>query len=146
MARKIRDVRILRDEQSVGDVDAPVLLVSQFTLYGDARKGRRPTWSAAAPGPVSEPLYEAVCASWSGSAPTSSGASSARTCGSRRSTTGPSPSCSTPPPILTTSQFELLAVIPPVVGTRWVLEAAALTPVGATKNVESWGDAQQAGM
>lgn len=62
MARKIRDVRILRDEQSAGDVGAPVLLVSQFTLYGDARKGRRPTWSAAAPGPVSEPLYDAVCA------------------------------------------------------------------------------------
>jgi D-tyrosyl-tRNA(Tyr) deacylase len=61
MARKIRDVRILRDEQAVADVGAPVLLVSQFTLYGDARKGRRPTWSAAAPGPVSEPLYEAVC-------------------------------------------------------------------------------------
>lgn len=62
MARKIRDVRLLRDEQSVGDVDAPVLIISQFTLYGDARKGRRPTWSAAAPGPVSEPLYDAVCA------------------------------------------------------------------------------------
>lgn len=61
MARKIRDVRILRDEQSVGDAGAPVLLVSQFTLYGDTRKGRRPTWSAAAPGPVSEPLYDAVC-------------------------------------------------------------------------------------
>ena len=61
MARKIRDVRLLRDEQSVGDVGAPVLVVSQFTLYGDARKGRRPTWSAAAPGPVSEPLYDAVC-------------------------------------------------------------------------------------
>lgn len=61
MARKIRDVRLLRDEQSVGDVDAPVLVISQFTLYGDARKGRRPTWSAAAPGPVSEPLYDAVC-------------------------------------------------------------------------------------
>lgn len=61
MARKIRDVRLLRDEQSVGDVDAPVLIISQFTLYGDARKGRRPTWSAAAPGPVSEPLYDAVC-------------------------------------------------------------------------------------
>ena len=97
MARKIRDVRILRDERSVGDVGAPVLVVSQFTLYGDARKGRRPTWSAAAPGPVSEPLYEAVCASWSGSAPTSSGASSARTCGSPRSTTGRSRSCSSPP-------------------------------------------------
>lgn len=62
MARKIRDTRLLRDEQSVGDVGAPVLLVSQFTLYGDARKGRRPTWSAAAPGSVSEPLYDAVCA------------------------------------------------------------------------------------
>ncbi len=61
MARKIRDLRMLRDEQSVGDIEAPVLMVSQFTLYGDARKGRRPTWSAAAPGPVSEPLYDAVC-------------------------------------------------------------------------------------
>jgi D-tyrosyl-tRNA(Tyr) deacylase len=39
-----------------------VLVISQFTLYGDGRKGRRPTWSAAAPAAVSEPLYEAVCA------------------------------------------------------------------------------------
>ena len=39
-----------------------MLVVSQFTLYGDARKGRRPTWQDAAPGPVAEPLYEAVCA------------------------------------------------------------------------------------
>ena len=62
MARKIRDLRILRDERSVADDDAPVLVVSQFTLYGEARKGRRPSWTAAAPGPVSEPLYEAVCA------------------------------------------------------------------------------------
>jgi len=62
MARKIRDLRILRDEQSASDVGAPVLVVSQFTLYGDTRKGRRPTWTAAAPGPVSEPLYDAVCA------------------------------------------------------------------------------------
>lgn len=62
MARKIRDLRILDDEQSVGETGAPVLVVSQFTLYGDARKGRRPTWSAAAPGEVSEPLYDAVCA------------------------------------------------------------------------------------
>jgi D-aminoacyl-tRNA deacylase len=61
MARKIWDVRILRDERSASDVGAPVLVVSQFTLYGDARKGRRPTWAAAAPGPVSEPVYEAVC-------------------------------------------------------------------------------------
>lgn len=62
MARKIRDLRILPDERSVADEGAPVLVVSQFTLYGDARKGRRPTWTAAAPGPVSEPLYDAVCA------------------------------------------------------------------------------------
>jgi len=62
LARKVWDVRLLRDEQSASDVGAPVLVVSQFTLYGDARKGRRPTWSAAAPGPVSEPLYEAFCA------------------------------------------------------------------------------------
>ncbi len=62
LARKVRDVRILREERSVGDVGAPVLVVSQFTLYGDARKGRRPTWNAAAPGPVSEPVYEAFCA------------------------------------------------------------------------------------
>lgn len=61
MARKIRDLRVLDDEQSVGETGAPVLVVSQFTLYGDARKGRRPTWSAAAPGEVSEPLYDAVC-------------------------------------------------------------------------------------
>lgn len=61
MARKIRDLRILRDEQSVADLGCPVLVISQFTLYGDARKGRRPTWLAAAPGEVSEPLYEAVC-------------------------------------------------------------------------------------
>ncbi len=62
MARKIWDLRILRDEQSASDVGAPVLVVSQFTLYGDARKGRRPTWQAAAPGEISEPIYEAFCA------------------------------------------------------------------------------------
>jgi D-tyrosyl-tRNA(Tyr) deacylase len=62
MARKIRDLRILHDETSAGETGAPVLVVSQFTLYGDARKGRRPTWIAAAPAEVSEPLYEAVCA------------------------------------------------------------------------------------
>ena len=61
MARKIWDLRIMRDEKSAAELDAPVLVVSQFTLYGDARKGRRPTWNAAAPGSVSEPLYEAVC-------------------------------------------------------------------------------------
>ena len=62
LARKLWELRLLRDEQSASDVGAPILVVSQFTLYGDARKGRRPTWLAAAPGPVSEPLYEAVCA------------------------------------------------------------------------------------
>ena len=50
MARKIWELRILRDERSASDLGAPVLVVSQFTLYGDARKGRRPTWKAAAPG------------------------------------------------------------------------------------------------
>ena len=60
-ARKIWDLRLLRDEKSLSDVGAPVLVVSQFTLYGEARKGRRPTWQAAAPGPVSEPAYDAVC-------------------------------------------------------------------------------------
>jgi D-aminoacyl-tRNA deacylase len=60
-ARKVWDLRILREERSASDIGAPVLVVSQFTLYGDARKGRRPTWNAAAPGSVSEPLYEQVC-------------------------------------------------------------------------------------
>jgi D-tyrosyl-tRNA(Tyr) deacylase len=62
LARKLWELRLLRDEQSASDVGAPILLVSQFTLYGDARKGRRPTWQAAAPGPVSEPVYDALCA------------------------------------------------------------------------------------
>jgi D-tyrosyl-tRNA(Tyr) deacylase len=60
MARKISELRILREERSVLDDGAPVLLVSQFTLYADTRKGRRPSWSAAAPGPVAEPLVEAL--------------------------------------------------------------------------------------
>ena len=62
MARKLWTLRLLREERSASEVGAPLLVVSQFTLYGDARKGRRPTWNAAAPGPVSEPLYDAVCA------------------------------------------------------------------------------------
>ncbi len=60
LARKIADLRILRDEKSVLDVGAPVLVVSQFTLYADTRKGRRPSWNGAAPGPVAEPLVDAV--------------------------------------------------------------------------------------
>jgi D-tyrosyl-tRNA(Tyr) deacylase len=61
LAAKIWGLRILRGERSASDVGAPILAISQFTLYGDARKGRRPTWNAAAPGPVSEPLYNAFC-------------------------------------------------------------------------------------
>jgi D-aminoacyl-tRNA deacylase len=56
MARKVHELRILDDERSAAEAGAPVLVVSQFTLYGDARKGRRPTWAAAAPAEVAEPL------------------------------------------------------------------------------------------
>ncbi|MEU4241473.1 D-aminoacyl-tRNA deacylase [Actinoplanes sp. NPDC026619] len=59
LARKTYEVRILDDEKSASDLGAPLLVVSQFTLYGDARKGRRPTWSAAAPAAVAEPLVTA---------------------------------------------------------------------------------------
>ena len=62
LARKLWSVRILDGEKSCSDIGAPLLVISQFTLYGDARKGRRPTWSAAAPGPVAEPLVNEVCA------------------------------------------------------------------------------------
>jgi D-tyrosyl-tRNA(Tyr) deacylase len=61
MARKLWTLRLLREEKSASDVEAPLLVVSQFTLYGEARKGRRPTWEAAAPREVSEPVYDAVC-------------------------------------------------------------------------------------
>jgi D-tyrosyl-tRNA(Tyr) deacylase len=61
LAAKIWNLRILADERSCADEQAPVLAISQFTLYADTRKGRRPSWSAAAPGPVSEPLYDAFC-------------------------------------------------------------------------------------
>ncbi|WP_147918727.1 D-aminoacyl-tRNA deacylase [Ruania zhangjianzhongii] len=60
LARKIADLRILREETSVVDAGAEVLVVSQFTLYGQARKGRRPSWTEAAPGAVAEPLVDAV--------------------------------------------------------------------------------------
>jgi len=62
IARKIADLRILDDEVSVLDAGAPVIVVSQFTLYADTRKGRRPTWNAAAPGQVASPLVDAVVA------------------------------------------------------------------------------------
>ncbi|MDT0304524.1 D-aminoacyl-tRNA deacylase [Streptomonospora wellingtoniae] len=62
LAAKMWGLRILDGEASCSDIGAPLLVVSQFTLYGDARKGRRPTWQAAAPGPVAEPLVDAVVA------------------------------------------------------------------------------------
>ncbi len=62
LARKLWSVRVLEGEKSCSDVNAPLLVISQFTLYGDARKGRRPTWNAAAPGPVAEPLVDEVVA------------------------------------------------------------------------------------
>lgn len=62
LAGKVWELRILNDERSASDVQAPILVISQFTLYADTRKGRRPSWSAAAPRPVAEPLVEAFCA------------------------------------------------------------------------------------
>ncbi len=58
LAEKIATLRILPGEKSCVDLSAPVLAVSQFTLYADVRKGRRPSWSAAAPGDVSEPIFD----------------------------------------------------------------------------------------
>ncbi|WP_196927843.1 D-aminoacyl-tRNA deacylase [Micromonospora ureilytica] len=60
MARKVHEVRILDGERSAADTGAQILVVSQFTLYGDVRKGRRPSWTAAAPAEVAEPLVTAV--------------------------------------------------------------------------------------
>jgi D-aminoacyl-tRNA deacylase len=60
LAAKLWGLRILHGEKSCSDVDAPLLVISQFTLYAELAKGRRPSWSAAAPGPVAEPLVEAV--------------------------------------------------------------------------------------
>ncbi|OKA10858.1 D-aminoacyl-tRNA deacylase [Amycolatopsis regifaucium] len=62
MARKLHEARILRDEESCATTGAPLLVVSQFTLYGDTRKGRRPSWTAAARPEAAEPLVEAVVA------------------------------------------------------------------------------------
>jgi D-aminoacyl-tRNA deacylase len=60
LAARLWGLRILDGEKSCSDLNAPLLVVSQFTLYGETNKGRRPTWQAAAPGPVAEPLVEAV--------------------------------------------------------------------------------------
>ena len=62
MARKLHELRILRDEESCATANAPLLIVSQFTLYGDTRKGRRPSWTAAARPEEAEPLVDAVVA------------------------------------------------------------------------------------
>ena len=60
LAAKLWGLRILDGEKSCSDLGAPLLVVSQFTLYADTAKGRRPTWHPAAPGPVAEPLVSAV--------------------------------------------------------------------------------------
>lgn len=62
LAARVAGLRILPGETSCADAPAPVLVVSQFTLYGDVRKGRRPSWSRAAPGETSEPVFNAFVA------------------------------------------------------------------------------------
>lgn len=62
LAEKLWQLRILDDQRSAADVGAPVLVVSQFTLYADTAKGRRPSWNAAAPGAVAEPLVDEFAA------------------------------------------------------------------------------------
>jgi len=62
MARKLHELRVLRDEQSCASVGAPLLVVSQFTLYGDTRKGRRPSWTAAARPERAAELFDRVVA------------------------------------------------------------------------------------
>ncbi len=59
LAEKLWQLRILDDEKSAADISAPIMVVSQFTLYADTAKGRRPSWNAAAPGPIAEPLIAA---------------------------------------------------------------------------------------
>jgi D-tyrosyl-tRNA(Tyr) deacylase len=66
LAAKLWGLRILEGEKSCSDVGAPLLVISQFTLYASTDKGRRPTWQAAAPGPVAEPLVDAVVTSLRG--------------------------------------------------------------------------------
>lgn len=62
LAEKVWNLRIMADERSAADLDAPLLVVSQFTLYADTRKGRRPSWNNAAPRPISEPLVDEFAA------------------------------------------------------------------------------------
>lgn len=62
LAAKIWQLRILRGELSASDLSAPIVVISQFTLYADTRKGRRPSWSAAAPSDVAQIRYDEFCA------------------------------------------------------------------------------------
>ncbi|OSC39742.1 D-aminoacyl-tRNA deacylase [Mycobacterium decipiens] len=66
LAEKLWNLRILADEKSASELKAPILVVSQFTLYADTAKGRRPSWNAAAPGAVAEPLVAAFAAALRG--------------------------------------------------------------------------------
>jgi D-aminoacyl-tRNA deacylase len=66
LARKVFHLRILRDEKSAAETGAALLVISQFTLYGETSRGRRPSWLAAAPGPVAEPLVDAFVAALRG--------------------------------------------------------------------------------
>lgn len=58
LAEKTLNQRIFEGEKSASDINAPILAVSQFTLYADMKKGRRPSWSKVAPGHISEPVYD----------------------------------------------------------------------------------------
>ncbi len=62
LARKVHELRVLDDERSCSDTGAPLMVISQFTLYADVRKGRRPSWNGAAPGELAEPLVDEVVA------------------------------------------------------------------------------------
>lgn len=60
LAKKIARLRVLEGEKSIVETNSPVLVVSQFTLYADVRKGRRPSWHEAAPGQIAQPLFESL--------------------------------------------------------------------------------------
>lgn len=62
IVRKIANLRIMRDEKSISDLHLPIMIVSQFTLYGDCKKGRRPTWIKAAKGEIAKPIIDKMVA------------------------------------------------------------------------------------
>ena len=62
IVRKIANLRIMRDEKSISDLHLPIMIVSQFTLYGDCKKGRRPTWIKAAKGEIAKPIIDKIVA------------------------------------------------------------------------------------